>query len=326
MMTRRTRGAERMSQGHFIALNHHRVMLRDSLRMQRFRDAVMQTVRPGDVVLDLGTGTGILAMWAAEAGARRIFAIDPAPIVRVAARMARDNPGHERIEFIEAASQDVCLPEPVDVLISECMGNFFVTDDLAPVLRDAARHLREGARVIPQDISLHVAPCFLPTLDDINFWDSPHYGLDLSAARAFALQQTYVRHIVPPMMVGAPTQLRRFALLDAPDDVGGALQWRLTAASTVHGFAGWFDARLSETVHLSTAPGNDTHWAQLIFPIEPVRVPEGGTIDIEFDLRFDGELGARWRWWGKTSAPDGESIGEFEHDTDLRFGARLAPA
>lgn len=308
-----------MSQGHYIALSRHRLMLLDETRMDAFRRAIRETVRPGDVVVDLGTGTGVLALWAAEAGASRVFAIEPAPIVGIARRLARDNPRGDRITFLQADARDVELPEPADVLISECMGNFFVTDDLAPVLRDARRLIRPGARVLPSRIRLWMAPVFYPLLDDVSFWDTPVHGLDLSAARWHALRVTYVRHLAPQMVLAEPAELVAFDTLDAPDRVAGTLSFQLLQKGTIHAIAGWFDADLSPGVALSTGPGTDTHWAQLLFPIEPVRVPAGGRIDASVDLVLHDDYRCSWRWWGTVHDAEGAPLSEFDHDTTQRF-------
>lgn len=311
-----------MSQGHYIALSHHRLMLIDETRMTAFRQAIQETVRPGDVVVDLGTGTGVLALWAAQAGARRVYAIEPAPIIGIARRLAQDNEGGDRVVFIEADARQAELPEPADVLISECMGNFFITDDLAPVLRDARRLLRPGARVLPQRIRLLVAPAFYPLLDDVTFWDTPVHGLDLRGARWHALRVTYVRHLDPRMTVAPAAELTAFDTLDAPDVVRGSLSFTLERPVTLHALAGWFDAELSPSVTLSTGPGTDTHWAQLLFPIDPVSVPAGGRVDLELDLVLHDDYRCRWRWWGQIADRSGAVIATFDHDTAERFAPR----
>ena len=294
-----------MSRGHFIGLSHHRLMLLDELRMTAFQAAIREAVRPGDVVVDLGTGTGILALWAAQAGARRVYAIEPAPIIGVARQIAQSNPDGDRIVFIEADARTVTLPESADVLVSECMGNFFVTDDLSPVLRDAARFVRPGGRVIPGQLRLWLAPVFYPLLDDVTFWEGPVHGLDLRAARWYSLRVTYVRHLDPKMVMSPPQEFDRFDLWRAPDVLSGAMTFPFERQSTIHAVAGWFDARLSEGVSLSTGPGNDTHWAQLLFPIEPVVVPAGGRLDVTLELVLHDDYRTRWQWMGRVVVPDG---------------------
>src|SRR5690606_22452433 len=115
----------RVSRGHFIGLNHHRRMLADRERMEAYEAAITEAVRPGMRVLDLGTGTGVLAMWAARAGAE-VVAVEPHAVIEVARRVAADNGLAERITFVRADSRELTLDAPVDLVVTECMGNFFV--------------------------------------------------------------------------------------------------------------------------------------------------------------------------------------------------------
>lgn len=308
-----------MSRGHFIGLNRHRVMLRDRIRMELYEQAIRETVREGDVVLDLGTGTGVLAMWAAQAGARRVFAVDPAPVVRLARLLAAHNDLDDRIECIEADSRAIDLPEPADVLISECMGNFFVTDEMMPVLRDAKRHCKPDARVIPRRFRLLLAPVFLPLNEDVSFWELPVGGLDLSPARTFALNSTYVRYVESRDLRGAEVELASFDFFETPDDVEGRVAFELTETAAINGFVGWFDAQLTDTVTLSTAPGQRTHWGQMIFPIEPLVAPPGSRLEAHWALHMSQSYAVRWHWSGSLIDADGSVLERFSHDTDLRY-------
>src|SRR5688500_17817267 len=101
----------------------HDLMLNDRLRMTAYRKAIFEAVQPGDIALDLGTGTGIHSQWALEAGAARVIGIDlSAPILDRAVQRLRAAGLADRFEPIHGVSYEVELPEPVDVLISEIMG------------------------------------------------------------------------------------------------------------------------------------------------------------------------------------------------------------
>ncbi len=86
-------------------------MIGDSVRMDAYAQALRQVVKPNSVVLDIGTGTGIFAMLACKFGARRVYAIEPNDAVQVARETAIINGFAERIEFFQALSTQVTLPE-----------------------------------------------------------------------------------------------------------------------------------------------------------------------------------------------------------------------
>jgi protein arginine N-methyltransferase 1 len=309
-----------MSRGHFIGLNHHRLMLADSLRMETFEAAIRARVRPGMRVLDLGTGTGILAMWAAQAGAE-VIAVEPHAVIEVARQVAADNGLADRIRFVRADSRELTLPddEKVDLVISECMGNFFVTDEMQPVLRDLPRLMRPGAETLPRRISLHLAAATLPLWRELAFWEEPVGGFDYTAARAFAEQAAYVVHCEPDFISTDAVQVADFALVEAPDAFSLAATLTATRAVTLHGLIGWFDADLAPGVTLSTAPGNRTHWGQMLFPLPPTPVAAGGRLEVRLTLAMDAALRSYFRWEGQLTARDGAVV-PFARDTRRRFG------
>ena len=64
-------------------------MIADSVRMDAYAAALERVVKPGSVVLDIGTGTGIAALIACRLGARRVFAVEPSSVIEVARQAAR---------------------------------------------------------------------------------------------------------------------------------------------------------------------------------------------------------------------------------------------
>ena len=99
-------------------------MVSDTRRTQAFAEAIAQVVRPGDVVLDVGTGTGILAMLCAKAGAARVYGIDQAAVAQSAANLVKANGLQDCVKIMRGSAREIELDEKVDLIVSEWLGNF----------------------------------------------------------------------------------------------------------------------------------------------------------------------------------------------------------
>lgn len=133
----------------------HLDMLNDRTRTLSFIEAIRETVRPGDVVLDVGTGTGILAAAAARAGARHVYAIEAGQIHRVARELFASNNLSDRITLVKGWSTQVELPERADVLISEVIGHEPLAEDVLETTWDAvARLVKPDARLVPRRLRI----------------------------------------------------------------------------------------------------------------------------------------------------------------------------
>ncbi|MEW6573833.1 MAG: 50S ribosomal protein L11 methyltransferase [Bacillota bacterium] len=107
-----------------------------------------KAVRPGDVVYDVGTGSGILAIAAAGLGAARVVAVDDD---EVAVRVARENVALNGVEdAVTVRRGDLLrdLPEPADVIVANIVADVIIS--FAP---EAAGHLRPGGYFIAGGIA-----------------------------------------------------------------------------------------------------------------------------------------------------------------------------
>ena len=93
-------------------------MLSDEPRMAFYHKAINRHIKPGNRVIDLGTGTGILAAFASRQGAAKVYAIDHSSIIEHAQRLAAEN-GIENVNFEDVHSSKFYLDEPVDVILHE---------------------------------------------------------------------------------------------------------------------------------------------------------------------------------------------------------------
>jgi protein arginine N-methyltransferase 1 len=102
----------------FSDLYEHEKMLADAIRMNCYRDAIKRYVRPEDVIVDLGTGTGILSFFAAQQKPKKIYAIDHSDFINVARRIAEHN-NINNIQFVKTNSRNFTPSEKIDVILHE---------------------------------------------------------------------------------------------------------------------------------------------------------------------------------------------------------------
>lgn len=147
----------------YVRPSIHIAMLEDRVRTDGFLKAVRDLVRPSDVVVDIGTGTGVLAAGAAQAGARRVFAVESSGIADVAERLFADNGLAEKVHLVRERSTRATLPERATLLVTEMIGNDPLDEQLLEVVADAkARLLAPGARLIPSAIRVFAIVVDLP--------------------------------------------------------------------------------------------------------------------------------------------------------------------
>jgi precorrin-6B methylase 2 len=141
----------------------HARMLHDDRRTRDFICALTAAVRPGDVVLDIGTGSGVLAVALARAGAERVYAVEASDIAAVAAQVFEANGVQDRVTLIPGWSRQIDLPERADLLVAEVIGNEPLEEEILETTLDARRRLlKPGARLVPHALELLARPLLLP--------------------------------------------------------------------------------------------------------------------------------------------------------------------
>ena len=124
--------------------------LYDVRRVELFQRAIQETVRPGDIVVDAGSGTGLLGMLAAKAGAKKVYCVEiNNEFVPVIEEHARRNGFADRIEAICADATTVALPEHVDVIISEVISAGFFYEPHLQILDNLRKYLKPKGSIIP---------------------------------------------------------------------------------------------------------------------------------------------------------------------------------
>ena len=209
---------------------------------------------------------GTYSFFAAQSGARRVYAIERERVIEVAEELAARNGLAERIAFIRADSTETTLPEQADVLILEDFSSLFLRRGLEELVRDALdRHLKGGWH---HRAARRVAVCgtrwrcfALEQRAESRGRRYQLYGLDLSVLREMMLASPHVRKIEPEALLAEPTAFKTIVLKQPQsylfDEVLAVV---IARSGTMYGLGGWFDLTLTESIRLSNAPGSDSVW------------------------------------------------------------------
>nr|WP_319566045.1 methyltransferase domain-containing protein [uncultured Rhodoferax sp.] len=143
----------------------HFVIVRDKLRNEAYEGALRRAITPGCLVLEIGTGTGILAMMAARAGARVVTCEANLAVAATARQIIAANGLADRIAVVgkhsTALDPETDMGERADILVSEIVSNDLLSEGVRPAHADAvARLLKPSGQVIPAAGSVRAALAF----------------------------------------------------------------------------------------------------------------------------------------------------------------------
>lgn len=266
----------------------HRHMVQDRVRTDAFRDALYEVVKPGSTVIDMGTGTGVLAIFAAQAGAKEIHAIECSEIVDQAREVARLN-GFPQIQFHQEDATEIELGTQADVIVSEWLGYWVYADGMYPAvaaLRD--RSLKPGGVMVPMSVDLFLAPMHDLDKEGHVYWADKPYGLDFGPVAEAEYHFGQIRTVPRSALLAEPELVHTMDCHTASaDDLCFRSQVSFTVArdGELNGFCGHFTSQLSPSVILDTAPGTpDTHWQQQVFAVRPIEVKRGDVVELEAEV------------------------------------------
>jgi len=296
----------------------HQAMLQDEVRVSAWRQAILETVRPGDVVVDLGSGSGLLGFFACQAGARRVYAIEQDDIIECARQLAAANGFQDRMVFIQGNSANTTLPERADVIVSDILGHFCLDMKVTQAVGDAReRFLKPGGSLVPARAEMFLAPveAFDAYEERVAFWNRPIGGIDYGLVGTAATNRCYALLIPPEGLLAAPVCIEDldFYVVGGEVALDREVTFVVERPGTLHGLTGCFEAQLSPNVRLSTGPASrPTVWKQTFFSIaEPVPVVEGDAVRTRVTAIDAGSI--VWEWQVEVIGVDGASKGRFKH-------------
>jgi type I protein arginine methyltransferase len=290
----------------FEDLYQHDRMLADRVRMGAYRRAIARHVQPGDVVVDLGTGTGILAFLAARAGARLVHAIEHGETIEHARAVARAN-GITNIVFHRTHSTRFELPERADIILHEQIGDALFDERVVEHVADLRRRvLKPGGRILPSRLELFIEPVQLAEGFESPFlWEENVDGISFRVLEAIAAAQPhrYRYRVFRPFPHGhflcRPEAVVRTNLATAvPADLPRRVTYEreIVAGGRLDGFCVYFRAGFDDQHWFTNSPlERPTSWATPFLRISPRPVEPGEQIRFTLDA---GNLQApsTWAW------------------------------
>ncbi len=282
----------------------HIAMLNDRGRTTNLIQGIHEVVRPEDIVVEIGTGTGILAIAAARAGARHVYAIEASGFASLAKEIFKLNGLSNRITLIEGWSTQIDLPEPADILISDLISSEPLAEHALETIADAnKRLLKPTARLVPNRMKIFGVPVTIPraelmkyqflpeTLDNWQSW----YGIDFGLLDEAAKNSLHTFYIDPylardwinlsdPALL-ADLDFKKVSQLTIDNKIG------ITAHTPgqIDGLLEYFDLELAPSKHYSTHPKQvdkdcvrrNPVW---VFP-EPLILKKGDHFTIAYQYR-----------------------------------------
>ncbi|KAF4517113.1 hypothetical protein B566_EDAN008871 [Ephemera danica] len=252
----------------------------------------------------IGCGTGILSMFAAKAGARKVIGIECSNIVEYARQIVQANRLDEIVTIIKGKVEEVELPEDiqkVDIIISEWMGYcLFYESMLDTVLYARDKWLTHDGLMFPDRATLFVCAIEDRQYKDekINWWDDV-YGFDMSSIRKVVTNASMLKE------VDLYTVKKEDLTFTAP------FHLQVRRNDYVQALVTFFNIEFTKChmrIGFSTAPeAAYTHWKQTVFYLEDYLTVKKGEeicgmfhmkpnarnnrdLDFQVDLEFRGEL------------------------------------
>lgn len=285
------------------AVNHlsfHQALITDRRRLNAFCRAVKRAVCPGDLVMDVGVGTGVLSMAALQAGARKVVCIDEDDIILFTRDIFRKNNCLRKTQLIRGNLLQIRFSgTPPDIVVAELLGSFALGENITEIMFYLLRQFPSLTRTVPEWFELIVAPVEDDYLNRaIREFEEPLPGMDLTPLARPALNNVYVRNVNKNNLLSDPEILAHVKLVELTDpDLKASVVCTVTKPGIIHGIAGWFRSGLWEGIKIETGPFFPRmHWEDVIFPIDqPVAVKPGDKIKFQL-VALCHSSGDCWSW------------------------------
>lgn len=286
--------------GYFGTYSHHDIhgeMLQDKVRTDAYRDTITKNSDAfrGKIVLDVGCGTGILSMLAAQAGASHVYGVDMSEIAYEAIDIVMENRLSDKVTILKGRIESIELPvSKVDIIISEWMGYFlFYESMLDSVLYARDKWLSPEGAIYPNKCSVSLIAIHDHELlqSRVNFWENV-YGYKMSCIKEQVLGEGLIQAVKSGSIISEPVIVHSIDVSSMEQkniDYKFSFSLPITKTGLCSAIVGYFDIffdqNLKNKVMFTTSPmGQTTHWKQTVFFLrESLSVEQGNVLSCEID-------------------------------------------
>ncbi|NNE24797.1 MAG: class I SAM-dependent methyltransferase [Rhizobiales bacterium] len=257
----------------------------DEHRLALFAQACQSLVRPGDIVADVGCGTGVLGLLSLKAGAGHVYEIDDGSIINVARKTFAQAGLLDQATFIKARVQHTRLPEQVDVAICDHVGYFGFDYGILDLFQYTKQHfLKPGGKLIPGLLKIEIAAVGSEKLQQLmSGWQAPGMPEEYHWLADHDMNTMHGTDISNKDVLSDADTLAEIDLLA---DHGDYFSWqtRLTFKEdgNFNGFGAWFRSELAPGIWMTNSPlmPDAIKRSQVFLPIGNVPVKEGDTMKV----------------------------------------------
>lgn len=261
----------------------HATIILDRARNEAYDVALQEAIKPGMRVLEVGAGSGILAMMAARAGAAEVIACESNPLIAERARTIIAANGYaDRVKIISKHSTELRigedLSEPADVFVSEIISDSLIGEGMLLVTEDVVpRLLKPGAAIIPYRGSVRVALAYYGGAGTLRMGEAE--GFDLSAFNRL-VAPSYALAIENPLLSlsSAAADLFTFTFADGGPFANRRAQLTLRAKERANGVVQWVRIRTDADSYYENVPrtGEGSSWHAEFYPFADGSIAEPG--------------------------------------------------
>jgi protein arginine N-methyltransferase 1 len=277
-------------------------MLADSVRMNAYHAAIQRYVTSQDYVVDVGTGTGVLAFFAAANNPRKVYALDHSTKMVKYAKATAEANGIANVTFVASSSYKFRPAEPIDVIVQEQMGYVLFDERMLEIILDVRdRCLKPGGLILPAKFEFYLEPVQLLEQERIPMIQEQRlYGLRFPRAPIGSRSGYYFRWIDPgdvEFLLCDPEPVFTFDLTTLMLDQipkRFSVSKPIIRCGQVDGICMYFKAIFDDDISLSTGPeAAKTHWWMLLYRT-PARIYRAGEI---FDMQVEVPDLSEHRGW-----------------------------